>query len=154
MSRLGGGSVADWEIGLVDDGLTDETARTLAMHLSRCNANRLVLDVSHNAIQNPGWEALAKAMGKISNLTFRCNNNPIGEHAPPIPCAWFVHGTIHTLCLEMEGCNLRFIDHWVVQDAAVPHQWKICLIGNFLMSHQLRSMRQRGWIVDDGYDMI
>jgi hypothetical protein len=156
LSRLGAGSIIiDWEIGLVDDGMTDEAARTLAVHLSQCNANRLVLDVSHNGIRKQGWEALAKAVGRNANLhvlTFRCNNNPIGEHAPSVPCTW--SRNIHSLCLEMEGCGLRFVDDWVVDhlhDRRAHLQWHIGLTGNLLLSHQLQSMRQWGWIVNDGY---
>ena len=141
-------SVTDWDIEMINDGMTDKTARTLAMHLSHCNASRLVLDVSYNGIRKAGWEALATAMGTMRNLhtlSFNSNNNPIGEHAPPVPHAWF--GTIHTLCLGMEGCGLHFLDN--LMNNHVRHTWSVYLMDNILLSDQLHSMRQRGWIVHD-----
>ena len=151
LSHLGR-TVADWNIGMTGDDMTDGAVSVLATYLSRCSMHHLHLDLSHSRIGPQGWTILIKSIQQIQclrTLNFKCNHNPIG-HATPAA----VFESVPIVHIELRDCNIHCFDHWVahairINLAAASNEWTVVLSGNDISTDQCacNAMRKAGWIV-------
>ena len=146
-----GTTVAEWDLGMAGDNMTDTAAKVFAANLSQCSMQHLHLDLSHNRIGPHGWTSLVTAIQKIRGLCtlhWKCNHNPIGYATPAA-----IFESVRVVRVEMRGCNLRSIDHWMAHAirinlaAATSKEWTVVVSDNDVTTSQCVCMRTAGWIV-------